>query len=117
MLCAVVADAGRADGQAKEPQTNSITPRNGSSLEQAVNALQHHGSILVINSPMTLNSSLVIPADTTVRCVAGGGVYISATHDLTIQGRIVAPARTIFSGEGTVTFAGNRSKDPLLPEW
>lgn len=73
-----------------------------------------YGKICKITSNLTLTSNLMLDA-------SDGGLIdlTNSSVTLTIQGPVRLPARKVFlnATAGTVSFSGNKSLGPILPQW
>lgn len=79
------------------------------------------GATLVINTPFNVTADITIPAHVTLRFTHKGSLNITTGEVLTILGPIQAGPTKIFlnalSGQGTVSFAGNKAIDLYKAAW
>lgn len=73
------------------------------SLVDAITTLGSTLATVVIANLQSVGSNVTVPATLTLYFVDQGEVAVASGATLTINGRIVAPNRQIFSGSGTVT--------------
>lgn len=73
------------------------------SLVDAITTLGSTLATVVIANLQSVGSNVTVPATLTLCFVDQGEVAVASGATLTINGRIVAPNRQIFSGSGTVT--------------
>lgn len=75
---------------------------------------------LIVSEPMTTGSGTV-PATVQLEFVSNGMLTISNGATLNILGPVIAPPVKIFAnviaGQGTVSFAGNKSISAYYPQW
>lgn len=73
------------------------------SLAHAISTLGSTLCTVVIASLQSIGSDTTVPATMTLCFVDQGEVAVASGSTLTVNGRILAPNRQIFSGDGTVT--------------
>lgn len=73
------------------------------SLAAAITTLGSTVATVVIANLQSIGSNTTVPANLTLLFVDQGEVTVTSGATLTVNGRVWAPNRQIFSGEGTVT--------------
>jgi len=119
LVCSVVAGAQQRSfvpsclGSNDTAKFTEIIAKIGSN--QGVIRLTYDGSRCAVNN-------LTIPLNVTLDNTDGDGIKINAGQTLTDVGPIVNPVgkqlfHNALSGQGAVSFAGNRSLGQILPQW
>jgi hypothetical protein len=90
-------------------------------LAAAVTAIGATRTTLIVNTLAAVANNLTVPSNITLFFTNTGGIQPANTKTVTIQGPIIAPPMKIFynalSGQGTISFNGNRSVPSLSPKW
>lgn len=74
-----------------------------------------------ITSSISIPSNTTVPSTLTLRFLQGGSVSVTTGATLIIRGAVIADPVKIFynavSGQGTISFSGNRVIKDFSPEW
>jgi hypothetical protein len=87
----------------------------GTSLQTYITATGSNKAALVIDTTVTITSSISVPANIHIICTENGVFNISAGQTLTINGQFKAPLNQCFTGSGTVSFGQYMTQS--YPEW
>lgn len=91
-------------------------PLGGSDLPTVITAFGSTQRTLRIETALSLSADLTIPKTTTLTFGGQGKLTVASGKVLTLNCPIVAPARQIFAGAGTVAF-GPLATTEIYPEW
>lgn len=105
-----------------QPSATTLNVNNFNSIQyaQSGNSLSTlcagFSGTIVISIPLTVSSSVTIPASCTVRVENGGLITVSSGQTLTFGGPFSAGLYQVFAGTGSVLFNAG-SSDGLRPQW
>jgi hypothetical protein len=83
----------------------------------AATALLPSGGTLIVGGTLSVGTSLATPKNIKLEVKNGGTFSISSGATLSLNSPLEAGPYTIFTGAGTVSFAGNPSMREIKPEW
>lgn len=70
---------------------------------------------VVVAGPLSASADLSIPAHVTMEFTGEGALYVDAGKTVTILGHVLAPARQVFAGDGSVVFESDACV--IFPGW
>lgn len=86
------------------------------SLADAVDKIGSSVATLVVSSPQTVSSNLVVPSNITLRSLSTGIITVNTGQTLTINGPRSSGLFQCFDGDGSIVF-GAGSVTEVYPEW
>jgi hypothetical protein len=98
-------------------RTNEYDVENYASFGTALAAIGSTTATLYIPSPQFITASTMIPSTVTLVFTGQGALNVTTGQTVTIAGPLVAPARQIFAGGGTIAFTNNKSINEYSDKW
>jgi hypothetical protein len=100
---------------ARQRTVEEVSVERYPNLQAAITDIGAAARALTVSNAQSVSSSLVIPANVSLRITGGGQIAIPAGKTLTINGAFEAPLRQVFAGDGAVRWGGNIAT--VYPQW